>query len=56
MEDVLSLYAEPADEKRPVVCFDETPRVSIPADPPLSRPFRRDQVSSSPEEDVPRGT
>ncbi|WP_434347280.1 IS630 family transposase [Myxococcus virescens] len=25
MEDVLELYAEPRDEKRPVVCFDETP-------------------------------
>jgi DDE superfamily endonuclease len=29
MEDVLSLYAEPADERRPVVCFDETPRQLI---------------------------
>src|SRR4051795_4107963 len=25
MEDVLDLYAEPADPKHPVVCFDETP-------------------------------
>ena len=25
MEDVLELYAEPADPKRPVVCFDESP-------------------------------
>jgi transposase len=25
MEDVLDLYAEPADPKRPVICFDETP-------------------------------
>lgn len=25
MEDVLDLYEEPFDEKRPVVCFDETP-------------------------------
>jgi len=25
MEDVLDLYAEPADPKRPVVCFDESP-------------------------------
>ena len=24
MEDVLNLYAEPYDPKRPVVCFDET--------------------------------
>jgi transposase len=40
MEDVLDLYAEPADPKRPVVCFDETPtqligevRQPIPAKP-----------------------
>jgi transposase len=40
MEDVLDLYAEPADPKRPVVCFDESPtqligeaRQSIPAAP-----------------------
>jgi len=26
MEDVLDLYEEPYDPKRPVVCFDETPR------------------------------
>ena len=25
MEDLLDLYEEPYDEKRPVVCFDETP-------------------------------
>ena len=24
MEDVLDLYSEPYDSKRPVVCFDET--------------------------------
>jgi transposase len=29
MEDVLALYAEPADDQRPVVCFDETPRQLI---------------------------
>jgi transposase len=29
MEDVLELYAEPADPARPVVCFDETPRQLI---------------------------
>jgi transposase len=29
MEDVLDLYAEPADPNRPVVCFDETPRQLI---------------------------
>jgi len=40
MEDVLALYAEPADDRRPVVCFDETPRqligedrVPVPAEP-----------------------
>src|SRR5262249_2817868 len=40
MEDVLDLYAEPADPKRPVVCFDESPvqligevRTPIPAKP-----------------------
>jgi len=29
MEDVLTLYAEPPDPRRPVVCFDETPRQLI---------------------------
>jgi len=29
MEDVLALYEEPADDRRPVVCFDETPRQLI---------------------------
>lgn len=40
MEDVLALYEEPADKRRPVVCFDETPRqligearIPIPAEP-----------------------
>jgi hypothetical protein len=40
MEDVLDLYAEAADPKRPVVCFDESPtqlmgevREPIPAKP-----------------------
>ena len=40
MEDVLDLYAEPPDPKRPVVCFDESPtqligeaRQPIPAVP-----------------------
>jgi transposase len=40
MEDVLQLYAEMPDPRRPVVCFDETPRqligearVAIPAEP-----------------------
>lgn len=29
MEDVLDLYEEPYDEKRPVVCFDESPKQLI---------------------------
>ena len=29
MEDVLDLYAQPPDPRRPVVCFDETPRQLI---------------------------
>jgi transposase len=29
MEDVVALYAEPPDPRRPVVCFDETPRQLI---------------------------
>ena len=40
MEDVLDLYAEPCDPKRPVICFDESPtqligevRPPIPAEP-----------------------
>src|SRR5258707_15456816 len=40
MEDVLDLYAEPPDPKRPVVCFDESPpqligevRQPVPATP-----------------------
>jgi hypothetical protein len=47
MEDVLDLYAEPYDPRRPVVCFDETstqllsePRPPLPAKP--GRPRRQD--------------
>ena len=47
MEDVLDLYAEEADPKHPVVCFDESPtqligevREPIPAEP--GRPERYD--------------
>lgn len=47
MEDVLDLYAEPYDPKRPVVCFDETPvqllgekRPPLPAKP--GQPRRED--------------
>jgi transposase len=51
MEDVLALYAEPADERRPVVCFDETPRqligeerVPVPAEPGKRRRFDYEYV------------
>ncbi len=47
MEEVLDLYAEPYDPKRPVVCFDETStqllaetRPPLPAQP--GRPLRQD--------------
>ncbi|MCP3065754.1 IS630 family transposase [Myxococcus sp. K38C18041901] len=49
MKDVLELYAEPPDAKRPVVCFDETPnqligevRTPLPAMP--GKPRRYDFV------------
>jgi hypothetical protein len=47
MEDVLSLYAQPYDPQRPLVCFDEArkelhgqPRPPVPAAP--GRPARQD--------------
>ncbi len=47
MEDVLDLYAEPYDPKRPVVCFDETStqllaetQPALPAQP--GQPLRQD--------------
>lgn len=47
MEDVLDLYAEKADLKRPVVCFDETPiqligESRVPVPPKPGRPARVD--------------
>jgi len=47
MEEVLDLYEEPYDEKRPVVCFDERPcqflaEVREPLPPAAGRPERRD--------------
>lgn len=42
MEDVLDLYAEPYDPKRPKVCFDETPKQLI-AETRLSLPARPGQ-------------
>jgi transposase len=51
MEDVLALYAEPPDERRPVVCFDETPRqligeerVPVRAEPGKRRRFDYEYV------------
>jgi len=51
MEDVLALYAEPPDERRPVVCFDETPRqligeerVPVRAEPGKKRRFDYEYV------------
>ena len=51
MEDVLTLYAEPPDERRPVVCFDETPRqligeerVPVRAEPGKRRRFDYEYV------------
>ncbi|HEX4447055.1 MAG TPA: IS630 family transposase [Polyangiaceae bacterium] len=47
MEDVLDLYGETPDKRRPVVCFDETPRQLIgesrvPVAPKPGRPARFD--------------
>jgi hypothetical protein len=51
MEDVLALYAEPPDARRPVVCFDETPRqligeerVPVRAEPGKRRRFDYEYV------------
>ena len=52
MEDVLDLYAEPYDPKRPVVCFDETSTQLLaetrpalppqPGQPPAGLRYRRE--------------
>lgn len=47
MEEVLDLYEEPYDEKRPVVCFDESPKQLIgevrePLPPAPGQPMRYD--------------
>ena len=47
MEDVLDLYNEPYDPKRPVVCFDECPyqlveEVRLPLPPEPEQPERYD--------------
>ena len=45
MEDVLDLYAEPYDPKRPVVCFDETSKqlLAEPRSPIPAKPGRRER-------------
>ena len=40
MEDVVDLYAEPYDPKRPVVCFDETSKQLVAENGLPSRPRR----------------
>ncbi len=47
MENILDLYAQPSDPKRPVVCFDESPtqligetRIALPMQP--AKPARHD--------------
>jgi len=47
MEDLLDLYAEPHDPKRPVVCFDESPiqligEVRVPISPKPGKRYRYD--------------
>ena len=47
MEDVLDLYNEPYEPKRPVICFDETPyqlieEVRKPLPPEPGQPERYD--------------
>ena len=53
MEDVLDLYAEAPDPKRPVVCFDESPTQLIgevaPADPGQAGPARALRLRVSPQ-------
>jgi hypothetical protein len=51
MEDVLDLYAAPAEPDRPTVCFDESPlqligeaRVALPAEPAQPRRYDTEYV------------
>jgi hypothetical protein len=60
MEDVLDLYAEQSDPKRPVVCFDESPtqligeaRQPIPATPGRSARPRRSAKSHGDWQEFP---
>ncbi len=49
MEDVLDLYAEPYDPKRPVACFDETSKqlVSEKREPIPAKAGRRERLITS---------
>jgi transposase len=55
MEDVLELYAEPPDPRRPVVCFDETPRQLI-GEARLPRPVEPGRAAIVDYEYVRNGT
>jgi transposase len=55
MEDVLDLYAEPPDPKRPVVCFDESPTQLI-GEVRQPRPPKPGQVARYDYEDRRNGT
>ncbi len=55
MEDVLDLYAEPYDAKRPVVCFDERP-LQLLADMRAPLPMERGQPVREDYEYERRGT
>ena len=43
MEDVLDLYAQPYDPRRPVVCFDETSTQLLADTLPRCQPSRGDR-------------
>ena len=50
MEDLLDLYAEPYDPRRPVVCFDETSTQLLAETGHLCRPgpeFRCDRTTNT---------
>jgi DDE superfamily endonuclease len=55
MEDVLELYAEPYDPRRPVVCFDEQP-VQLIAETRLPAPVRPGQAAHHDYEYERKGT
>ena len=55
MEDVLDLYAEPYDPRRPVVCFDEQP-VQLIAETRVPAPLRPRQAARHDYEYERKGT